>query len=332
MLESRPDPAFQWMTRLAREHPGIFGRGGGWKVSSLKEPQVSSHSTRLFKVDGTVVHVKYFSRTLGHTGATYRPAREMEAEYRALKTFEERGFTSGRYQVVRALGYDEKSDCALATLFVEGESLLSLIAGAIDGERSEADLFMGLELAAGLLKKIHDVMPQSFGIDHCEMFYSYLKALLNLEGRDALSGYHRRIMKALARWQDSRPLLDQRGVTVHGDANPSNFKIREGIIYAFDVERSRPRRSRCVDLGAMVAELTHQFAYLGRDAARAGPFIGHFLRAYEPLDRERKRIEQILPFYTSQSLLKIAMLGYWNGAHRRFLVEEGARQIEVPPR
>jgi hypothetical protein len=331
MQEMKKDIAAQWMRRLAREHGELFGRGGEWKIAALQEPQVASHSTRIYRIDGRKVHVKFFGQTRGRTGTTYEPAREMEAEYRALKEFEKRGFGAGRYQVARALGCNEEADCALATLYVEGESLLSLMTGAIEGRRSEADLYMGLELAAGLLKKIHTAMPQSFHVDQCELFYSYLKSLIYLEERDVLDGYHRRIMKALAAWYDYRPLFDQHGVTVHGDANPSNFKINEGIICAFDVERSRTRRSPCVDLGALAAELSHQFAYLKHNAPAAGPFVTHFLRAYEPDDVARQEIGRMLPFFVSQSLFKIAMLGYWSPGHRKFLVEQGARQIEVRP-
>ncbi len=321
----------QWMLRLAREHPELFGRGGDWKVSSMREPQAASHDTRIYWIDNQMVHVKFFGRTLGRTGTTYEPAREMDAEYRALREFERRGFTSGRYQIVRALGCSEKADCALATLYKDGESLLSIMTGAIEGRRSEADLYMGLELAAGLLKKIHTVMPQSYFVDQCELFYSYLKSLFYLEELGVLDGHHRRIMKALACWYDFLPLFGQRGVTVHGDANPSNFKISEGIICAFDVERSRPRRSPCVDLGAMAAELSHQFAYLKHNASAAEPFVEHFLRSYEPDDCARHEIERMLPFFISQSLFKVAMLGYWSSGHRKFLVERGVRQIEVLP-
>jgi hypothetical protein len=331
MLEMKKEIVAQWMLRLAREHAELFGQGGDWKVSALREPQVASHSTRIYRIDNRKVHVKFFGLTLGRTGTTYEPAREMEAEYRALREYERRGFTSGRYQVARALGCNESADCALATLHMDGESLLSLMAGVIEGERSEADLYMGLELAAGLLKKIHTVMPQSYSVDQCELFYSYLKSLIYLEERGALAGYHRRTMKALAGWYNFRPLFGQRGVTVHGDANPSNFKINEGIIYAFDMERSRPRRSPCVDLGVMAAELIHQFAYLKGSASAAGPFVEHFLRAYEPDERACREIRRVLPFFVSQSLFKVAMLGYWNSGHRKFLVEQGTRQIEVRP-
>jgi len=331
MQETKKDVVAQWMLRLAREQPGLFGRGGDWKVTALREPQAASHGTSVYRIDGRPVHVKFFARTLGRTGTTYEPAREMEAEYRALQEYERRGFSAGRYQVVRALGCNEEADCALATLYAEGESLLAIMAGAIRGERSEADLFMGLELVAGLLKKIHTVMPQSFFVDQCELFYSYLKSLLYLEDREALDGYHRRVMKALAGWYGFRPLFSQRGVTVHGDANPSNFKMKEGIIYAFDVERSRPRRSLCLDLGAMAAELIHQFAYLRHDASAADPFVAHFLRAYEPDAAARQAIDRLLPFFVSQSLFKVAMLGYWSSGHRKFLVEQGVRQIEVLP-
>ena len=262
---------------------------------------------------------------------------EMEAEYAALKEFEKRGFSSGRYQVVRPLGMDESWHCALATAYAGGTSVQTIISEAVSGKRESADLCMGLELAAGLLKKIHSVMPQSFRLDGAEMFYGYLKSIIYLEEQEALDGYHRRIMRGLTNWYNYKPMFEQRGVTVHGDANPSNFKIDDGIIYAFDVERSRPRRSPALDLGTMAAELTHQFCHITGDGAGAEPFIDHFLEAYavdhkgRPDRNELLRIKAMLPFFMSQSFFKIAMLGYWKPAYRKYLVEQGARCIEVKP-
>ena len=325
------------LSRILRKNPAIFGNGGGWKISTLHEPQVSSHNTRIYQVDHVKVHVKFFERTLGRTNITYDPDREMEAEYAALKEFEKRGFSSGRYQVVRPLGTDEAWHCALATAYVGGTSLQAIMSEAVSGKREMADLCMGLELAAGLLNKIHSTMPQSFRLDVAEMFYGYLKSIIYLEEQEALDGYHRRIMRGLTSWYNYKPMFEQRGVTVHGDANPSNFKIDDGIIYAFDVERSRPRRSPALDLGIMAAELTHQFCHITGDGARALPFIDHFLEAYAVDDHGRPdtgkllQVKAMLPFYMSQSFFKIAMLGYWKPEYRKYLVEQGARCIEVKP-
>ena len=335
MQETRTSSAA--LSRILRENPAIFGSGGGWKISVLREPQVSSHNTRTYKVDHVKVHVKFFERTLGRTNVTYDPQREMESEYNALKEFEKRGFSSGRYQVARPLGTDEAWHCALATVYADGTSLQSIISETACGKREPADLYMGLELAAGLLKKIHTDMPQSFRLDGAGIFYGYLKSIIYLEEQEALDGYHRRIMRGLTNWYNYKPMFDQRGVTVHGDANPSNFKIDDGIIHAFDVERSRPRRSPALDLGTMAAELTHQFCHFTGDGQAAGPFIDHFLKAYavdrngRPDASELLKTKAMLPFFMSQSFFKIAMLGYWKPAYRKYLIEQGARCIEVKP-
>lgn len=330
--EVKSEEVIRWLHRLAKENPALFGRGGLWKITAVKEQQASSHVTGTYQIDSIKVHVKFFRRTLGRTCTTYEPCQGMEAEYASLKDYERRGFTSGRYQVARALGINERMDCALATLYVDGVSLQSLIVDVVRGKRSPADLYMGLELTAGLIRRIHTDMPQSYSLDQCEMFYSYLKALIHLEEMDALGGYHRKVMRSMARWYDYRPLFQQRGVTIHGDANPSNFKIKDGIIYAFDVERSRPRRSRCLDLGSITADLWHHFAREADDGSKAGPYVSHFLQSYEPDHRQRKEIDAILPFYVSQSLFKIATLGYWDAEYRKRLVEEGARRAEEVPR
>ena len=321
----------RWLRHLAKENPGVFGRGGQWKIRPVKEQHASSHVTEVYQIDDKRVHVKFFRRTLGPTSTTYEPCREMATEFATLKEYERRGFGSGKYQVARALGSDERLDCALATLYVGGFTLQSLIQDVIHGKRSPADLYMGLELTAGLLRRIHTEMPQSYYIDQCEMFYSYLKALLRLEETGALGGFHRKAMRNMARWYEHQPLFRQKGVTVHGDANPSNFKIKDGIIYAFDVERSRPRRSKCVDLGSITADLWHQFAYEGGDGDRAEPYVRHFIRAYEPDRKHRDELQDLLPFYTSQSLYKIASLGFWDGEYRRRLIEEGTRRAEEVP-
>jgi hypothetical protein len=332
MLEAKQkDDIARWILQLARNSPEIFGRGGAWKISAFEEPQVASHNTRVYKVDNVGVHVKFFSRTRGRTNKTYDPKIEMDIEYRTLKEYEKKGFSSGKYQVVRALGASTEMDCALATLYAGGKSLQDIIYETLREGREKADLYMGLELLAGLLRRIHTEMPGSYQIDPPGMFYTYLKSLLYLEEQSALDGYHRRAMKGLVRWFNYKPLFEQKGVTVHGDANPSNFKIDNGIIYAYDMERSRPKHSPAHDLGTMAAELRHQFAYLIKDGAKASHFIEHFLSSYTSDKKELQSIKAILPFYMSQSFFKISMLKFWNPDYKKFLIEEGVRCIEVVP-
>ncbi len=323
------EPAtLNWISGLAIECPGAFGGQG---TIEQEEPTASSHETCIYGANGVRIHVKFFRRTLGRTSVTYDPRREMEAEYGMLKEFEKKGFSSGPYRVVRALGVNEKLDCALATVYVGGDTVLSLIYDALKNNGNERELLNALELTAGLLNKIHTVMPRSPRVDGAEMFYSYLKPVLYLEELGALDGFHRRVTKGLSRWHNHKPLFEQRGVTVHGDANPSNFKVRGGVVYGFDVERSRPGGSPLLDVGMMVAELRHHCAYLVKDAGRAEPYVERFLRAYAPAVKERERIGELLPFYVSRGFFKIAMLGYWKHDYRRRLVEQGTRCIEVGP-
>ncbi len=321
------EPAtLNWVSRLAAECPESFEGAAG-----PEELTESSHETCVYRANGARVHVKFFRRTRGRTGVTYDPGREMEAEYGALKKFERNGFTSGRYRIVRALGVNEKLDCALATVYVGGDTLLSLIYDSLKDGGTGGELLSALELTAGLLRKIHTVMPRSPRVDGAEMFYSYMKPLFYLEEIGALDGFHRRVAKGLSRWYNHKPLFEQEGVTVHGDANPSNFKVCEGVVYGFDVERSRPGRSPLLDVGTMVAELRHHCAHLARDEGKAVPYVERFLAAYAPDEAERGRMAQLLPFYVSRGFFKIAMLGYWKPDYRSRLVELGTRCIEVVP-
>ncbi len=319
--------ALDWLAGLARQHPEVFGDRPG-ALSELEAPAASSHESCVYGAGGARVHVKFFRRTLGRTSVTYDPCREMRSEYEVLGEFEKNGFASGRHRIVRALGVNEGLDCALATVYVPGDTLLSIIQRALKGN-NDGEMFSALDLTAGLLRKIHSLMPQSPKVDGAETFYSYMKPLFYLEEQGALDGFHRRVTKGLSRWYNHRPLFEQRGVTVHGDANPSNFKIHEGVIYGLDVERSRPGRSPLLDVGTMVAELEHHCAY--HDAGSAEPYIERFLSSYAPSPGDRKKIDGLLPFYVSRGLFKIAMLGYWKHGYRRSLVEAGARHIEEGP-
>lgn len=325
MPEAMETATRKWVIRLAG---GLPGASEGY---SEEMPPASSHETCIYGSNGARVHVKFFGRTRGRTSVTYDPCKEMEAEYGILKEFEKNGFSSGRYRIVRALGYNEKLDCALATAYVGGDTLLSIIHATLKGRDGEARMLGALDLTAGLLRRIHTVMPQGPGIDADEAFHSFLKPLLYLEEQDALDGFHRRITKALGRWHRFKPLFEQRGVTVHGDANPSNFKVDEGVVYGFDVEHSRPGRSPLLDVGTMVAELRHHCAHIAGDARKAEPYAEHFLHAYAPAARDRDRMGPLLPFYVSRGLFKIAMLGYWRYDYRRRLVEEGTRCLEAGP-
>jgi hypothetical protein len=328
MLESIDPAGLKWALRLARDNPDVFGSSIN-ETREFAEPQVSSHATRVYGINGARIHVKFFGKTLGRTNVTYDPGREMAAEYGMLKEFEKNGFSSGQHRIVRALGCNEDLDCALATVYVGGDTLLSIICDVIKGRKHEAHLLGALDLTAGLLKKIHSNMPQSTFVDAEEMFYSYLKSLLYLEEQGIMDGFHRRVMKGLSRWYNYKPLFEQQGVTVHGDANPSNFKIENGIVYGFDVERSRPGKSPMLDVGTMVAELRHHFSHLAGNINSAEPYVDRFLNAYAP-DR-RKDMAGLLPFYVSRGFFRIAMLGYWKHDYKKYLVEQGTRCIEVEP-
>ncbi|MCD1295376.1 phosphotransferase [Methanocella sp. CWC-04] len=335
MLETqevcKDDREVLWIREMIRGNPELFPGDKPEKILVLHEKQVSSHHTHIYDIDDVYVHVKFFNRTKGRTNVTYDPIREMRSEYEKLLEYEKKGFGSGKYRVVKALGINADIDSALATMYVGGKTVQSVILDVIKEDGDPAMLYMALELTAGLLKKIHTVMPQSYQIDQADMFYSYLKSLLYLEEQNMLGGYHRRTFKGLTRWYNYKPLFDQRGVTVHGDANPSNFKIDNGIIYAFDMERSKGKHSPVIDLGAMVSELKHQFAYLTNDGGKAEPYIEHFLSSYAADEAELEFVKSILPFYVSQSLFKIAMLGYWDREYKKYLVEEGTKCIEVEP-
>jgi hypothetical protein len=315
-----------WVSELAREYPELFRDS----AIPADEPAPSSHKTRVYGIEGTPVHVKFFRKTLGRTSVTYDPRKEMEDEFFTLKEFEKCGFSTGRYRIVHALGVNEALDCALATVYVGGDTLLALIVDTLKNGKSDETLLGALDLTAGLLKKIHTVMPRSPRVDGAEMFYAYLKSMLYLEELGALDGFHRRITKGLSRWYDHKPLFEQRGVTVHGDANPSNFKIHKDVVFGFDVERSSPGRSALLDVGTMAAELRHHCAYLA-EPGRAEPLVDRFLRAYEPSEKGRRYIRGLLPFFISRGFFKIAMLGYWKHDYRRYLVEQGTRCIEAGP-
>jgi hypothetical protein len=81
----------------------------------------------------------------------------------------------------------------------------------------------------------------------------------------------------------------------------------------------------------MTAELRHHFSHLTGRADNARPYVERFLQAYAPLERDRKYLATMLPFFESRGFFKIAMLGYWKRDYKRYLVEQGTRRIEEIP-
>ena len=136
---------------------------------------------------------------------------------------------------------------------------------------------MALELAAGLLKKIHTVMPQSFRVDGAEMFYAYLKSIIYLEeqGRwtDTTGASWRppggtitsRCSSSGASRSTGTPTLELQ------DRRGDHLCVRRGAQPPPAKPRARP--------GTMAAELTHQFC-LYRNGAGARAVDRPFLQAY----------------------------------------------------
>jgi aminoglycoside phosphotransferase (APT) family kinase protein len=134
-------------------------------------------------------------------------------------------------------------------------------------------------------------------------------------------------------WERNAAMWADLSVLIHGDATPTNFIFHpEDGVTAIDLERMRPA-DRVHDVGVLMAELKHHFAWRTRRADAAEPFIGYFLRSYcddfpdpeSTFDAVTRRNQ----FYMALGELRIARNEWLNWEHRKWLVDEARRCLQL---
>ena len=94
------------------------------------------------------------------------------------------------------------------------------------------------------------------------------------------------------------------------------------------------RGDRMFDVGRVAGELQHAFMLGTGGAARAEPFIGHFLWEYACHFPDRHQafgsITGRLPYYMALNLLRIAGNDYLSPDYRHQLVSQAKNLLQAP--
>ncbi|MDY7036276.1 MAG: phosphotransferase [Thermodesulfobacteriota bacterium] len=134
-------------------------------------------------------------------------------------------------------------------------------------------------------------------------------------------------------WERDPAMLEARSVLVHGDATPTNFIFdHEDGLTAIDLERLRFSDS-LYDLGFLVAELRHHFAWRILKADAAEPFITCFFRHYcEQFPYPGSVFDKITHrnrFYMALGELRISRNTYLHPGHPKWLVENALSCLRI---
>jgi hypothetical protein len=255
-----------------------------------------------------------------------------EREYFNLKLLRGKfGMDGNAYQVANPLGKNKELCALLVTERAPGETLDYYIAKAIYEQQSQ-QLFDKLSYLARFLVKLHRNSDTDRQVS-CELPRWYLGELLNSLGQDTLSPCERSTIEehAAGWWEETGIFTEDREVIVHGDATPTNFLFQGEKVTGIDLERMK-WADRCWDLGFVVAELKHHFAWRMGNGWAAEPFIGHFLWEYAVHYNGDTQffyaITRKIALYMALGLLRIARNPWLDQPHREYLIKEAKQCLK----
>lgn len=304
---------------LAQYHVNTLGPGDpfrDWLVETLGKRIHNKHCEVLvfkyssashtvcrysFKGEQFSVIAKFFAEPTGQL-REYNPYKAMMNEYGNLKK------AASVIDVARPLAVNRHFHCALVTEYIPGKSLSWYF-------KHEDQLYDKLGAVAGLLRRLHTHTPSSY--DKTKEFSNYHKALdhLRLESETRETFNH-----LLGKWWNSSLIDRDCGCMVHRDVHPANYIFCKGKPYALDFESSWHQGNPVRDLGILSAELKNYFELHKGGDRGAEPYIGHFLWEYCKNETEFRQITEVLPFYMSVGLLRIARLH--RSKHWDYLINE----------
>lgn len=272
--------------------------------------------------DGFAVHVKFFGIPTG-SWKRYDALGAMENEYGILKNIHNNGFNNHQHRVIRPLGVNKEFYAALATDFVHGESLSKLMEYAAKDDTVNKKLVKSLKNTAHALRKMHDSMQKQKILDVNHEFARLTEETLQGIRNKRLG---EKIVEALDKWKHNPDVKSMGAVTIHGDANPTNFIANNGTLYVLDFERLERDRSPLVDLGFMTADIKHHFMFYGNNPEKAETYINEFLMGYS--NRHHDRIREAVKPYVGCGLIRITKFINAQKEHRRWLVSEAFKQLK----
>jgi len=260
------------------------------------------------------------------------PCRDLSREFRNLVTVRKRGLDKDPHCVVRPLSKNEEINCLLVEEFIRGHDLDYYIAkAAYEGQNQR--LMEKLEILAGFLARLHGLATGSGHVDFSEIS-AYFNSIVETLARVGVIESHRvgEFYRLCHDWEQNRALWEERPVLVHGDATTTNFIFHnEDSITAIDLELMRVR-DRVYDIGFLMAEIKHHFAWRILQAEAAEPFIRNFLWAYcQKLTEPESTFREITyrnRFFMSLGELRIARNRWLPWKHRKWLAEEALRCLQ----
>lgn len=304
------------------------GQAPRWRV--FRVSAVSDVYLYEDKWSGARVVGKFYARARGLNGSG--APQSAGHEYRILNELRSAGFAAPPDYVVRPLGCAPDLGELLVVEFLTGEQLDAVIDAAIRGGRVER-LYHKLGFLARFFARLHNHSAGGPGVDFARTQTYAGRVVDYLAGKGVVSARRAGRLHQLVSAHAARPVMWQDWqVLVHGDATPSNFLFGRGdAVMAIDFERGH-RDDRVYDVGRLCGELKHCFMQATGDAARAEPFIGHFLWEYAGHFPDRQRaftaVTARLPFHLGLTLLRIARNGWLDTGYRTRLVREATTILE----
>ncbi|MGC9444014.1 MAG: phosphotransferase [Candidatus Methanospirareceae archaeon] len=275
------------------------------------------------------IHVigKFFESDYIPRHEAWRYAKQSYANLKHVR--EDFGMHNGTYRVVAPLGLKKELAALLITDLAPGKILDHYIARACYEGQSKR-LFEKLSCLAGFFATLHRE-SETQRLVSPRLTQQYLDKMLNSLQHGPLRASDRAaIGKYAARWWAAEEIFNDREVTVHGDATPTNFFFDHHVVIGIDLEKMKTA-DRCWDLGFLAAELKHHFMWRLGDRWAAEPFIGHFLWAYAVTLGDPQffyTITQKLPLYMSLGLLRIARNTWLDEQYRYSLLQEARRCLK----
>jgi hypothetical protein len=251
--------------------------------------------------------------------------RSANHEFVNLKTARERfGMQGDSCEMVYPFGEKKELSALLVTQKASGHLLDHYIFQAIYENKSQK-LFQKLGRLAKFFAKLHQNSSTDTPVSPQQAQSYFEKITKTLRPGPLRSADVHYLEKLVAPWWSKRVVCgEDREVTVHGDATPTNFFIHHQKVTGIDLEKMR-NGDRCWDLGFMAAELKHHFFWRMGDKWAAEPFIGHFLWEYAAALGNIASFNTItakLPLYMALGLLRMVRNEWLDINYRTELIRE----------
>jgi hypothetical protein len=296
-------------------------------------------SSTVFRYKERETHIDLVGKFYGNkwmrgsqTGERELRAHRMRCEFNNLHQVRLLGLDTTPCRVVRPLAISESINCILVEEFAFGYNLDFLIREAVYCGKAD-ELHECLTDIAWFLANLHN-RSCSYKPINQEPPLNYMNKVM-----DQLSYWHiisaeqkKRLEQARDRWAVSQMLRNGFEVTIHGDANPTNFlyKNRQDMV-VIDLERLT-RGDRAADLGCIAAELKHLFWYYGKGPLGGEEYIKHFYARYGD---HLSNIEDFgsltnrCRFYMTCIELRISRNSWLDLQYRRQLIEDAIECLKI---